>query len=173
MSHETLRKKGQSKGINQYESVSKGRTKKGQHWTVFAQVLGGSFLEQKDFFPLSTRVYAKNLLGFLRMQRARWVGFKEDRDSLRVHVQSECEIFVPLDLLVCLIWVHVKDLLFDRPKTPLRTALRLRTMEKGLDESLASSHRTVEPGMLLSETRSALLLMTAQPIPRECRHKYE
>ncbi len=169
-------KKGSQSGLTNTNPCRR-EEKRGQHWTVFAQVLRSLFLEEKYFFPLSTRVHVKNISRFFSMQRVRWVWLKEDRNALRVqsvHVQSEYEIFVQLDLLLCLTWVHVKELLFDRPGTPLRTAsLRLRTVEKGLDESLASSHRAVEPGVLLSETRSALLLMPAQPIPGECLHKYK
>ncbi len=39
--------------------------------------------------------------------------------------------------------------------------------------SLVNLHRTAEPGVYPSETRSAQLVMPAQPAPGECRHKYK
>ncbi len=39
--------------------------------------------------------------------------------------------------------------------------------------SLVSSHRTAEPGVPPSETKSTQLVMPAQPAPGECRRKYK
>ncbi len=51
MSHETLRKKGQSKWINQYESVSKG-IKKGPALNDVCAGASKPFFRGKRLFPL-------------------------------------------------------------------------------------------------------------------------